>query len=54
MLIKAQKKIDTDKIDQKLKKQKKKKVFHASRHKNKVKWGEDALKYQKRVRDEWD
>lgn len=38
MLIKAHKKIDTEEIDQRLKEQRKKKVFHASRHKNKVEW----------------
>lgn len=54
MLIKPGKKIDKKKIDETLKQISKKKAFDAKSHKNKVKWGEDALEYQKRVRDEWD
>ena len=30
------------------------KCFNAMRHLNKVKWGEDPLEYQKRLRNEWD
>jgi len=29
------------------------KRFDANKHLGKVKWGEDPLKYQKRIRDEW-
>lgn len=29
------------------------KRFDASKHLGKVKWDEDPLKYQKRLRDEW-
>ena len=53
MIIKAGKKIDKEKIDKKIKQLEKKKLFDASLHKNKVKWGEDALEYQQRIRDEW-
>ncbi len=30
------------------------KVIRAKKHLGKVKWGEDALAYQKRKRNEWD
>ena len=30
------------------------KKFDAQKHVGKVKWGEDALEYQKRIRNEWD
>jgi len=30
------------------------KPFQAEKFLGKVKWGEDALKYQKRIRNEWD
>jgi len=30
------------------------KKFDAKRHLGKVKWNEDALSYQKRIRGEWD
>lgn len=53
MLIKTGKKTDSEKIDKKLKQIEKKKVFDANLHKSKVKWGEDALEYQKKMRDEW-
>jgi hypothetical protein len=29
------------------------KRFDANKHLGKVKWGEDPLEYQKRIRDEW-
>ena len=30
------------------------KIFKAEKFLGKIKWGEDALKYQKRMRNEWD
>ena len=30
------------------------KVFCSEKFLGKIKWGEDALEYQKRIRDEWD
>ena len=30
------------------------KIFDAKKHLNKVKWEEDPLEYQKRMRNEWD
>lgn len=29
------------------------KIIDAGKHKGKVKWGEDPLKWQKKIRDEW-
>jgi hypothetical protein len=34
--------------------QKPRKVFHSKSFLGKLNWGEDALMYQKRLRDEWD
>ena len=41
------------KLNKALKKLEPKKVFKSSRHLGKVKWDEDALEYQKRIRGEW-
>jgi len=30
------------------------KLFRAKQFAGKLKWGEDALEYQKRIRNEWD
>lgn len=53
MLIKTGKKIDKKEIDKTLKKAEKKRVFNSKKHLGKVSWGEDALTYQKKIRDEW-
>lgn len=53
MLIKTGKKIDKKEIDRILKKAEKKKIFNSKNHQGKVPWGEDALEYQKKIRDEW-
>ena len=53
MIIKANKYKDKKKFDEALKKLKPAKLFKASRHLGKVKWNEDALEYQKRIRGEW-
>jgi len=29
-------------------------LFRAEEYLGKIKWGEDALEYQKRIRDEWE
>ena len=42
------------KLDEVLKKIKHTKKLHAHRHLGKVKWDEDALEYQKNLRDGWD
>lgn len=48
---KSMKKQDIEKLLQHLKPRK---LFPANRFVGKVKWDEDALAYQKRIRDEWD
>ena len=53
MIIKANKYKDKKRFDEALQKIKPSKVFKASRYLGKVKWKEDALEYQKRIRDEW-
>ncbi len=40
-------------LNELLQKMKYRKKLDAKRHLGKVKWNEDALKYQKRLRDEW-
>lgn len=54
MIIKANKYRDKKKLDEALRKIKPAKSFKASNHLGKVKWNEDALEYQKRIRGEWD
>lgn len=41
-------------VEKKLRGRKATKVIDAKKHLGKVKWGEDALTYQKRKRNEWD
>jgi len=41
------------KLSEALRKMKPSKTFHAKKHLEKVKWNEDAVVYQKRLRDEW-
>ena len=41
------------KLNEVLRKIKLTKKLHAKRHLGKVLWGEDALAFQKRLRDEW-
>ena len=53
MIIKVNKHHDKQKLDEALRKLKPAKLFKASRHFGKVKWNEDALDYQKRIRGEW-
>lgn len=46
--------MDKKRLDEILKKLKQTKKLDAKRYLGKVKWGEDALGYQKKIRDEWD
>lgn len=41
------------KIDAALNSSKPSKVLNAKKYAGKVKWGEDPLRWQKKVRDEW-
>ncbi|MEX0780291.1 MAG: hypothetical protein WD491_04190 [Balneolales bacterium] len=53
MTIKISKESGKKKLNEALKKMKPSKVLDANRHSGKVKWDEDALAYQKKIRDEW-
>lgn len=54
MLLRLKHNHDKKKLDEALKKLKPSKAFKASHFKGKVKWDEDPLAYQKRIRSEWD
>ncbi len=54
MTITIKKKAGKEKLNEALKKLKHSKKLNAKRHLGKVKWNEDALEYQKKVRNEWD
>jgi len=53
MIIRVNKHIDPNKLNEALRKIKPARVFDASRHLGKVNWNEDALEYQKRMRRDW-
>ena len=53
MLIKINEKTNFQEIDALLSKLKSRKAFRSKDFLGKIKWGEDALEYQKRLRDEW-
>jgi hypothetical protein len=53
MIIKTNQYKDKKNLDNALKKIKPAKAFKAFKHLGKVKWNEDALEYQKRLRNEW-
>jgi hypothetical protein len=50
MIIDLKSSVTPEQVDQKLLSRKPIKVIHAERHLGKVKWGEDALTYQNRIR----
>ncbi|GHT10060.1 hypothetical protein AGMMS4956_00780 [Bacteroidia bacterium] len=54
MLITIEKSTGVQEIDNLIRCQPSKKLFHSQQFVGKVKWGEDAMQYQKRVRNEWD
>ncbi len=54
MVITIKQNTSKQEIDQILSKLKPRKVFRAKSFLGKLKWGEDALQYQKKIRDEWD
>lgn len=54
MILTIKKGMEKKKLNEALSKIKYSKKFDAKRHLGKVKWGEDALDFQKRLRDEWD
>jgi hypothetical protein len=53
MLITINQTSEIPQVNRLLSKLKPKKTFQAQRFLGKVKWGEDALQYQKKLRDEW-
>jgi len=54
MVLTVKKGMEKKKLDEALRKIKHSKKLNAKLHLGKVKWGEDALAYQKRLRDGWD
>lgn len=53
MVLTVKKGMSKKKLNDLLRKLKHTKKLDAKRHLGKVKWSEDALEYQKRIRDEW-
>ncbi len=53
MTITVKKGVGEKKLNEILRKLKSTKKLNAKRHLGKVKWGEDALEYQRKSRDEW-
>ena len=53
MIITLNKSISPEQIEKKLRRREPTKVIRAKKHLGKVAWGEDALTYQKRKRNEW-
>jgi hypothetical protein len=53
MVLTVKKGMNKKKLDEVLRNLKQTKQLDAKRHLGKVKWDEDALAYQKRIRDEW-
>jgi hypothetical protein len=54
MVITIDKDTSNQEIDKMLLSLKPRKLFRSKLFLGKIKWGEDALEYQKRIRDEWD
>jgi hypothetical protein len=54
MLITVDKMSGIQQANKLLSRLKPQKTFPAKRFLGKIKWGEDALQYQKKLRDEWD
>ena len=53
MIIQLDRNVTPQQVEKKLHRRKPTKVIRAKKHLGKVKWGEDALTYQKRKRNEW-
>jgi hypothetical protein len=53
MVLTIKKGMSKKNLDDVLRKLKQSKKLDAKRYLGKVKWDEDALAYQKRIRDEW-
>ena len=53
MVIRINKDTNFQEIDNQLLSLKSRKAFRSRDFVGKIKWGEDALEYQKRIRNEW-
>ena len=53
MIIRINKDTNFQELDKQLSSLKSRKSFRSKDFLGKIKWGEDALEYQKRIRDEW-
>jgi len=53
MVLTVKKGMNKKKLDEVLRNLKQTKQLDAKRHLGKVKWDEDGLSYQKKIRDEW-
>jgi len=53
MIITIKRDTDNKEIDKKLSSLKPRKQFNSKLYLGKIKWGEDALVYQKSIRNEW-
>jgi hypothetical protein len=53
MLVVVEKKFDKVKINKLISELKPSKVFESAKFAGKIKWNEEPLEYQKRVRNEW-
>jgi len=54
MVITIRKDANSQEIDKLLSSWKPRKPFCSKQFLGKIKWGEDAIEYQKRIRNEWD
>ena len=54
MIITVTRDTDNKELDKILSGLKPRKQFSSRKFLGKIKWGEDALEYQKKIRDEWD
>ena len=54
MVITINKNTNNQEIDKMLLSLKPRKLFHSKKFLGKIKWGEDGLEYQKKIRNEWD
>jgi len=54
MLITIKRETGRQEVDKLIESLKPRKAFQSKKFLGKLKWGEDALQYQKRLRNEWD
>jgi hypothetical protein len=54
MVVTIRKNTSNKEIEKMLLRMKSRKLFRSKMFLGKIKWGEDGLEYQKRIRNEWD